>query len=192
MLSRRLSSQIIQLHHLVSAILGLIDSSSTASLSGSPVKDAFGLRKLILVSTKVSKTTDNLVLYVFDPVTSSTAGVLDIFLIDTVNGGIVYSNTHKRAFEPVHIVHSENWIVYSFFSEKSRRTELVALDLYEGIVQRNTTDLFYTRVTPSKTFDVLKDDFEYWLITAVLSALVTGAYVTKRLASRKALMLAWK
>ncbi|KAF6210275.1 hypothetical protein GE061_013379 [Apolygus lucorum] len=244
-----------------------------------------------------------------DPVLKS---IVSVYLIDAVSGGVVFSTTHKRASEPVHLVHSENWIVYSFFSEKSRRTEIITLDLYEGDAQRNTTafssmdapieplierqayifphnivtmketitekgitskhvllalssggvmempwllldprrsvaptpemreegivpyipelglpheamitynhtlesirgihtspsglestclvfiyglDLFYTRVTPSKTFDVLKDDFEYWLITAVLSGLVTAAYVTKRLASRKALMLAWK
>uniref|UniRef100_A0A0K8T908 ER membrane protein complex subunit 1 n=1 Tax=Lygus hesperus TaxID=30085 RepID=A0A0K8T908_LYGHE len=244
-----------------------------------------------------------------DPVLKS---IVSVYLIDAVSGGVVFSTTHKRASEPVHLVHSENWIAYSFFSEKSRRTEIITLDLYEGDAQRNTTafssldapieplierqayifphnivtmketitekgitskhvllalssggvmempwvlldprrsvaptpemreegivpyipelglpheaiitynhtledirgihtspsglestclvfiyglDLFYTRVTPSKTFDVLKDDFEYWLITAVLSGLVTAAYVTKRLASRKALMLAWK
>jgi hypothetical protein len=47
-------------------------------------------------------------------------------------------------------------------------------------------------VAPSKTFDVLKDDFEYWLITAVLGGLGLAAYITKRLSSRKALKQAWK
>ncbi|XP_014259413.1 ER membrane protein complex subunit 1 [Cimex lectularius] len=244
-----------------------------------------------------------------DPVHKS---IISVYLVDTVSGAIVFSVVHKRAMEPVHIVHSENWVVYTFFNEKSRRTEIVMLDLYEGKTQRNTTafssldppleplvgrqayifphhittmketitekgitskhilvglgsggvmevpwsfldsrrgvtptaemreegvlpyipelalppealitynhtlikiegihtspaglestslvfiyglDLFYTRVSPSKTFDVLKDDFEYWLITAVLTGLITAAYVTKRLASRKALKQAWK
>jgi len=54
------------------------------------------------------------------------------------------------------------------------------------------TDLFYTRVAPSKTFDLLKEDFDHFLITAVLLGLTVTSYVTKKLASRKALKQAWK
>lgn len=53
-------------------------------------------------------------------------------------------------------------------------------------------DLFYTRVAPSRTFDLLKDDFDYYLITIVLAALVLATYGTKYLASRKTLKMAWK
>ena len=52
---------------------------------------------------------------------------------------MIFSLTHKRTKGPVHIVHSENWIVYSYFNEKSRRTELATLELYEGKVQSNNT-----------------------------------------------------
>ncbi|XP_050349636.1 ER membrane protein complex subunit 1 isoform X1 [Nymphalis io] len=53
-------------------------------------------------------------------------------------------------------------------------------------------DLFYTRVAPSKTFDLLKDDFDYYLITIVLAALIVATYSTKYFASRKMLKQAWK
>lgn len=53
-------------------------------------------------------------------------------------------------------------------------------------------DWFVTRVSPSKTFDLLKDDFDYILITVVLIGLTTASYVTKHLASRKAQKMAWK
>ncbi|RVE41980.1 hypothetical protein evm_013370 [Chilo suppressalis] len=53
-------------------------------------------------------------------------------------------------------------------------------------------DLFYTRVAPSKTFDLLKDDFDYYLIAIVLSALIVATYSTKYFASRKLLKMAWK
>lgn len=249
------------------------------------------------------------VTYSQDPLHKNTIGVI---LLDTVSGDVILSLVHKRATLPIHVVHSENWIVYTYFNDKSRRTEIITLDLYEGKIQKNTTafssldppigplverqayifphtitamketitekgitskhvlvglstgsvmevpwavldprrsisptpemrdegvlpympelvlpmesiitynhtlasikgihtspailestslvfiyglDLFYTRVAPSKTFDVLKDDFEYWLITAVLSGLILAAFITKRLASRKALKLAWK
>ena len=53
-------------------------------------------------------------------------------------------------------------------------------------------DLFYTRVTPSKTFDILKEDFEYWLIVVVLLLLLLFSYLSKVLSARKTLNNAWK
>lgn len=236
--------------------------------------------------------------------------VLSVYLIDGVTGLILYTNCHKRAKGPIHLVHSENWLVYSYFSERFRRTEIVATELYEGPVQSNSTvfsshavsllpdvqsqsyilpvnplamavtltergitskfllvglsnggvteipwmilqprfanipctleescipympeiqqpsesminynqtvgrisnievaparlestchvlvhglDLFYTRVAPSKGFDVLKEDFDYNLILFVLTGLIIASYITKRLASQKALKQVWK
>jgi hypothetical protein len=53
-------------------------------------------------------------------------------------------------------------------------------------------DIFYTKVAPSKHFDVLKDDFDHWFIALVLSALCVGAYITKRLTQKKQLDQAWR
>ncbi|GFT10422.1 ER membrane protein complex subunit 1 [Nephila pilipes] len=236
----------------------------------------------------------------------------NVYLIDVVTGLIVYSASHKRCKSPVHVVHSENWIIYSYYNDKSRRIEISSIELFEGKYQSNTTafssfappplplvehqtfifpstvvtmadtvtergmtnkhllialpsggilelpktfldprrpitplpehreeglipyipelpvmsegiinynqsvlrvkgivtapsglestclvfvhglDLFYTRVTPSKTFDILKDDFDHYLITVVLLGLVALSYTTKRLAARKTLRAAWK
>ena len=40
-------------------------------------------------------------------------------------------------------------------------------------------------------FDTLKDDFDHWLIVAVLTALAVASVASKRLAQRKALHHAW-
>uniref|UniRef100_A0A2A4K944 ER membrane protein complex subunit 1 n=1 Tax=Heliothis virescens TaxID=7102 RepID=A0A2A4K944_HELVI len=61
-----------------------------------------------------------------------------------------------------------------------------------SLVLTTGLDLFYTRVAPSKTFDLLKDDFDYYLITIVLAGLILATYSTKYFASRKMLKLAWK
>lgn len=236
--------------------------------------------------------------------------VVSVYLIDGVTGFIFYSNTHKRCRQPVHVIHSENWLVYSYYSERFRRTEMVAVELYEGHTQSNSTvfsshaisqlpdiqsqayilpatpltttvtltergithkflllalsngrvveipwallqprsektpcgpedncipympeiplypentinynqtlervsgievaparlestchvlvhgmDIFYTRVAPSKGFDMLKEDFDYNLIVIVLTTLIVASYVTKQLASRKAIKQLWK
>ena len=34
---------------------------------------------------------------------------------------------------------SENWVVYSYYNEKARRTELCSLEMYEGKTQKNAT-----------------------------------------------------
>lgn len=45
---------------------------------------------------------------------------------------------------------------------------------------------------PSKMFDVLKDDFDHYLIVGALLALGIAALVTRKLAQKKALKQAWK
>uniref|UniRef100_A0ACB8EF60 DUF1620 super n=1 Tax=Sphaerodactylus townsendi TaxID=933632 RepID=A0ACB8EF60_9SAUR len=53
-------------------------------------------------------------------------------------------------------------------------------------------DLYQTRVYPSKQFDVLKDDYDYVLISSVLFGLVFATMITKRLAQVKLLNRAWR
>uniref|UniRef100_A0A1I7TGB0 ER membrane protein complex subunit 1 n=1 Tax=Caenorhabditis tropicalis TaxID=1561998 RepID=A0A1I7TGB0_9PELO len=239
---------------------------------------------------------------------------LTITLVDIVTGQIVHSANIGKAAEPIHLVHSENWIAYSYWSEKGRRTELGIIELYEGSEEQHQqkdifdskigqklppvvtqqsyiyaqgveamtvseteqglttrsillahptgsihevsrrlldanrpmeltqamreemmigympeiavateeminynqtvhrvrgiktspsglestslvlaygTDLFFTRLVPSGTFDILKDDFDHVLISLVLTGLVVGSYVSKRLARSNALASQW-
>ena len=54
------------------------------------------------------------------------------------------------------------------------------------------TDLFFTRVSPSKLFDVLADDFNYALVSSVLVGMLCIAVVTRKLSSRRMLKTAWQ
>uniref|UniRef100_A0A8C9B0Y8 ER membrane protein complex subunit 1 n=1 Tax=Phocoena sinus TaxID=42100 RepID=A0A8C9B0Y8_PHOSS len=234
------------------------------------------------------------------------------FLVDGVTGRIIHSSVQRKAKGPVHIVHSENWVVYQYWNTKARRNEFTALELYEGTEQYNATafssldrpqlpqvlqqsyifpsaisameatitergitsrhlliglpsgailslpkalldprrpeipteqsreenlipyspdvqihaerfinynqtvsrmrgiytapsglestclvvayglDIYQTRVYPSKQFDVLKDDYDYVLISSVLFGLVFATMITKRLAQVKLLNRAWR
>ncbi|CCD72387.1 ER membrane protein complex subunit 1 [Caenorhabditis elegans] len=239
---------------------------------------------------------------------------MTITLVDIVTGQIVHSASIGKAAKPIHMVHSENWIAYSYWSDKGRRTELGIIELYEGTEEQHTqkevfdskiaeklppvvaqqsyiyaqgvdamsvseteqglttrsilvahpsgnihevsrrlldanrpmeltqamreemmigympeiavateeminynqtvhrvrgiktspsglestslvlaygTDLFFTRLVPSGTFDILKDDFDHVLISLVLTGLVVGSYVSKRLARSNALASQW-
>lgn len=259
----------------------------------------------------------NLALILSEGKDSSSKTFINVYLIDLVTGRIIFSANHKRVTGPYHIVHSENWAVYTYYNEKSRRGELSSIELFEGNVQSNSTvfsslsntvhnplverqafilapgtsfvsamtdtitekgittknillathsgsiysipkafldprrpnmntppekrepglppyipemqlpqeavlnynqsialprglvtaptglestavvfayglDLYCTRVTPSKGFDLLKEDFEYYVIGSVVMGLIATAYLTKKLSQRKVLKQAWR
>jgi len=70
---------------------------------------------------------------------ASSKSFINIYLVDLVTGRVVFSVTHKRVNGPYHIVHSENWAIYTYYNEKSRRAELSSLELFEGKTQSNAT-----------------------------------------------------
>uniref|UniRef100_A0A4W6G7T4 ER membrane protein complex subunit 1 n=1 Tax=Lates calcarifer TaxID=8187 RepID=A0A4W6G7T4_LATCA len=240
-----------------------------------------------------------------------------ILLIDGVTGRIFHEAVQRKARGPVHVVHSENWVIifccfYEYWSTKSRRNEFSVIELYEGMELYNSTvfssldrphapqvlqqsyifpssistmeatltekgitsrhlliglpsggilslpkmfldprrpeivseqsreenlipyapellirtewfinynqtvsrvrgiytapsglestclvvayglDIYQTRVYPSKQFDVLKDDYDYMLISSVLFALFFATMISKRLAEVKLLNRAWR
>ena len=41
------------------------------------------------------------------------SGLVTVYLMDSVTGGIVYHTTHRNAHGPVQLVHSENWVIVS-------------------------------------------------------------------------------
>jgi len=41
-------------------------------------------------------------------------------------------------------------------------------------------------------FDVLKEDFDHWLIAGVVSLMLLASFITQKLAARKALSKQWK
>lgn len=249
-----------------------------------------------------------------EPATSQQKGypVINVYIIDVITGHIIFHGNHRKAQGPVHVVHSENWVVYNYFNTKQRRHEMAALEMYEGKNQSNATvfssftapqqplvmrqsfifplplytmtttitekgitakdilvalknggvftlpkafldprrpltptqetqeegtfpyipelpvhtegmvnynqtlyhirgihtsptglestslvlcyglDIFHTRVQPSKMFDVLKEDFEHWLIASVVLSMLVASFITQKLASRKALNRQWK
>ncbi|KAF0294452.1 ER membrane protein complex subunit 1 [Amphibalanus amphitrite] len=61
------------------------------------------------------------------------------YLVDAVTGHLIYSHVQRRVRCPCHAVHSENWLVYSVYNEKARRTELTSIELFEGKVQANAS-----------------------------------------------------
>jgi len=81
----------------------------------------------------------NLALVMSEGLDSSSKTFITVQVVDLVTGKVFFSATHKKVLPPFHVVHSENWAVYSYFNDKARRTELVSLEMYEGKEQSNAT-----------------------------------------------------
>eukprot|EP00048_Salpingoeca_helianthica_P023615 m.25635 g.25635 ORF g.25635 m.25635 type:complete len:877 (+) comp8873_c1_seq1:23-2653(+) len=66
------------------------------------------------------------------PADPREGGLLTLYVIDTVKGSIVDRVSHENAQGPVHVVHADNWFVYSFRDKKNRRWQLNTLDLFDS------------------------------------------------------------
>ena len=55
-----------------------------------------------------------------------------------------------------------------------------------------STDLYFTRVMPSKQFDILAVDFDYTLVSAVVIVMAIVTYVLARLAKRMTVSAQWR
>jgi hypothetical protein len=82
--------------------------------------------------------------------TGTSNSVLNIYIVDTITGDILYHTYHTQAGGPVHIISSENWvthksnfpanffqIVYHFWNVQNSRYEFSVLDLYEEFIYRD-------------------------------------------------------
>ncbi|XP_037296873.1 ER membrane protein complex subunit 1 isoform X2 [Manduca sexta] len=108
-------------------------------------------------------------------------------------GGELSPESMGPPLAPELILAPEAALSYNLTLARPRQLHVAAPDLESTtLVLATGLDLFYTRVAPSKTFDLLKDDFDYSLITMVLSGLILASYATKYFASRKMLKMAWK
>ncbi|CAM9803288.1 unnamed protein product, partial [Discosporangium mesarthrocarpum] len=61
---------------------------------------------------------------------------LTVLVVDHVSGRVLHRILHKGAAEPVHMVVSESWVVYTYWSAKAHRTEMSSLSFYDGMIDK--------------------------------------------------------
>ena len=71
---------------------------------------------------------------------------LFVNVVDTVSGNVIYRIGHHDAclVPKPQVLVSENWVFYSFMNEKTRRTEIGVLSLYEGMIDKDGLTAFNT------------------------------------------------
>lgn len=83
---------------------------------------------------------------------------LFVNVVDSVSGRVIHRASHaSAALKPTpSVVISENWIIYSFANERTRRTEIGVLSLYEGMVDSKGLTAFSSpeRTTAFSSVDV--------------------------------------
>lgn len=52
-------------------------------------------------------------------------------------GQIVYQARHRNSKGPMQMVLSENWLVYLYYNNKARRSEISVVEMFEGFEERN-------------------------------------------------------
>ncbi|CEG39486.1 er membrane protein complex subunit partial [Plasmopara halstedii] len=115
----------------------------------------------------------------------NSTSVLYVSLIDSVAGRIIHRVHHANASSPVRMVQSENWLVYSFWNIKEKRTEMVSLSLFEGAVGMHSLNPWKRPSWPSSrsSFDpkapfVLQKSFIYPTKITSLGVTVTAHGIT--------------
>ncbi|KAI2515333.1 EMC1 isoform 6, partial [Pan troglodytes] len=103
---------------------------------------------------------------------------IGIFLIDGVTGRIIHSSVQKKAKGPVHIVHSENWVVYQYWNTKARRNEFTVLELYEGTEQYNATA--FSSLDRPQLPQVLQQSYIFPSSISAMEATITERGITSR------------
>ena len=83
---------------------------------------------------------------------------LFINVVDSVSGRVIYRASHSSAaaYPAPSVVISENWIIYTFMNDRTRRTEIGVLSLYEGMIDsKGLTAFSVPERTPTfSSFDV--------------------------------------
>lgn len=101
-----------------------------------------------------------------------------IFLVDGVTGRIIHEAIQRKARGPVHFVHSENWVVYEYWSTKSRRNEFSVLELFEGMELYNST--VFSSLDRPHTPQILQQSYIFPSPITTLEATLTEKGITSR------------
>eukprot|EP01127_Copromyxa_protea_P017808 TRINITY_DN5485_c0_g1_i3.p1 TRINITY_DN5485_c0_g1~~TRINITY_DN5485_c0_g1_i3.p1 ORF type:complete len:384 (+),score=81.90 TRINITY_DN5485_c0_g1_i3:1883-3034(+) len=55
---------------------------------------------------------------------------IHIYLIDVVTGHLLASQVQDHAYPPLHVLSSDNYVVYDYWSSKSHTTQVTVIDMY--------------------------------------------------------------
>eukprot|EP00956_Cyclotella_meneghiniana_P020747 scaffold37054_cov72-Cyclotella_meneghiniana.AAC.2 len=119
---------------------------------------------------------------------------LFVSLVDSVSGQILHRVSHAHATKDdikasinVPVIISENWVVYSFFNQRTRRTDVGVLTLHEGMIDKNGLTAFngpeqeviFSSLESAKPI-VLSKTFGITKVVTALGVTVTKAGISSK------------
>ncbi|KAG7341174.1 DUF1620 domain containing protein [Nitzschia inconspicua] len=103
-------------------------------------------------------------------------------LVDTVSGRVLYRASHTGVdkTKDVSAVITENWVIYSYVNQKTRRTEVGVLTLHEGMIDSKGLTFFAKpeQVTSFSSFDARESTPVVLAKTYAFSKQITALGVT--------------
>ena len=81
---------------------------------------------------------------------AAKGGGVTVVLIDVVTGHVAHRVIHRHGKGPVSMVRFENWLVYSYWNSKSKKTEVGVLTAYEGAIDKSELNPWTSR-SPNAT-----------------------------------------
>lgn len=126
----------------MAVIITMTDKNSNKEVMSDALATALAAKKAPPIRKPKGVTQPDSV--VADVTPSDDAPNLFVNVVDTVSGRVLHRVSHSNAAvdSKLPVVINENWIVYSFFNDKSRRTELGVLTLYEGMIDKGGITAF--------------------------------------------------
>jgi len=115
--------------------------------------------------------------------TTDSESYLHVYLVDSVTGDLVHHAFVKGANGPVHMVQSENWVIFHYWNTKLFRWDITVLELFEKKLDWSGTTTFSSYNASNMLPSVLQQS--YIFPTAVKSLAVT--VTTKGIASKQIL-----
>ena len=90
-------------------------------------------------------------------------------------------------------IFANSWVTTKHQVRRLRKIATAAASLESTVLCfAHGLDLFYTRLHPSRSYDMLDDEFSYLLLILTLAALAVGALVTQGLSVVKDLDRKWR
>ena len=129
------------LKYLNPHIVAVVTMSSSAGLAAGPIAEALKPKNIAVDGRTKPKG-------VAPPndISAPAESVPNFFvnLVDTVSGRVLYRASHANAVvsNGVPVLISENWVVYAFFNEMTKRSELGVLSMHEGMIDRTGLTAF--------------------------------------------------
>jgi hypothetical protein len=106
---------------------------------------------------------------------TKNAATLNVYIVNGIKGTVIDQSTHESVQGPIHIQHSENWVVYHYYNKEEKRYEMSVIELYDSH-KPSTTHSVFSQSSPM----VIRQSYILPSAVTAMGATVTQKGITFR------------